>query len=62
MILFLFPLWIKAPLNNFHNNKIDKYEKSSILNYLPEHLLNSVYEFHSFYCRFKEDYLQLVGE
>lgn len=62
MILFLFPNWIGINFDHFSNNRIEKYQKPALLNYIPEHILNNVFEFHSFYCRFKEGYLELLGE
>lgn len=60
MLLFLVPKWLGIDYGSFRNGKLHM-ERGYMTYFLPEFLLNDVFEYHQFFCRIKENYVQLLG-
>jgi ubiquitin conjugation factor E4 B len=60
MVLFLLPRWLGVDYAGFRQGRL-QMGRPQLTHVLPEFLLNDVFEYHQFFCRIKENYVQLLG-
>ena len=61
-LLFLLPTWLGIDLTAFHRGRLHQYQRPFLSTVLPEFLLNDIFEYHQFFCRYKENHVQLLGK
>lgn len=60
MLLYLLPKWLGIDLPSFRKGRL-QLQRPFVATQLPEFLLIDIFEYHQFFCRIKENYIQLVG-
>ena len=63
LMMHLLPRWLNFDYENLIDGKfLPSYTTPELIHHLPEHFLDSIYKFHMGVYRYKQNYLQIVGE
>ena len=63
LMMVLLPIWLNFDYENLLDGKFQpSYTAPQLIHHLPEHFLDSIYKFHMGVYRYKQNYLQIVGE
>lgn len=63
LLMYMLPIWLKFDYEELVDCKfVRPYKAPEIQYYLPEHLLDSIEKFHIGTYRYKQNYLQMLGE